>query len=168
MGKFPYFSKRKDFLICVDSDGCVMDIMQEEKRPFEGVRRALARAHRYADVVIVSDANLKTVLDEWDLHGMLEHTDIVLAHDIGGKAYCIGELLKMGYAKNRVLMCGDAQDDLDAAHENDVLFYPILAKHEKESWEEFVSEGFERLLDGTYAGEYQQRKIEEFRANLDG
>lgn len=146
----------------------ITQLEQDEKRPFTGVRQALAYAHRYADVAIVSSANLGAVLDEWDLYGLLEHTDIVLAQDSGSKAYCIGELLKMGYEKNHVLMCGDAPGDLDAARKNGVLYYPILVKHENESWEEFISESLQYLLDGNYAGEYQQKKIDEFLRNLGG
>lgn len=144
----------------------ITQLKQDEKRPFEGVRKALERAHSYADVAIVSSANLGAVLDEWELYGLLEHTDIVLAQDSGSKAYCIGELLKKGYANNQVLMCGDAPGDLDAARKNDVLYYPILVKHESESWETFLSEGLQHLLDGKYAGEYQQKKIDEFLKNL--
>lgn len=146
----------------------ITQLEQDEKRPFAGVRQALAYAHRYADVAIVSSANLGAVLDEWDLYGLLEHTDIVLAQDSGSKAYCISELLKMGYEKNHVLMCGDAPGDLDAARKNGVLYYPILVKHENESWEEFMSESLQYLLDGNYAGEYQQKKIDEFLKNLGG
>ncbi len=143
-------------------------LTQDEKQPFEGVRQALARAHRYADVAIVSSANLGAVLDEWDLYGLLEHTDIVLAQDSGSKAHCIGELVKKGYEKNHVLMCGDAPGDLQSARENGVLYYPILVKHEKESWEEFTSEGLGHLLAGQYAGAYQQKKIDDFLKNLGG
>ncbi len=141
---------------------------QEERYPFECVRRALAHAHRYADIVVVSSARLETVLDEWDLYGLLEYTDTVLAEDTGSKSYCIRQLLKLDYAAHNVLMCGDAVSDLDAAKENHILFYPILAKFENESWMEFVSEGFERLLNGTYEGDYQQKKIQAFLKNLGG
>ncbi|MCD8154097.1 MAG: HAD family hydrolase [Clostridiales bacterium] len=141
---------------------------QEEKRPFEGVSRALARAHQRADVAIVSSANLGAVLEEWDLYGLLEHTDIVLAQDAGSKAHCIGELLKKGYAPDHVLMCGDAPGDLDAAQKNGVFYYPILVRHEAESWDEFVREGFEHLKEGTYGGAYQEERIEAFRKNLGG
>lgn len=139
----------------------------EDKRPFEGVRRALARTHRYADVAVLSNANLQTVLDEWDFYGLLEYTDIVLAQDDGGKSRCIRELLKTGYENNRVLLCGDAPDDLAAARENHIFYYPVLVGHECESWTEFLSEGFERLRNGTYAGRYQQQKIDMFLKNLD-
>ncbi|MCC8101749.1 MAG: HAD family hydrolase [Clostridiales bacterium] len=64
-------------------------LAQDERKPFEGVDMALALAHREADVVVVSSANLGAVLEEWDLYGLLEYTDAVLAQDAGSKAYCI-------------------------------------------------------------------------------
>lgn len=141
-------------------------LAQEDKRPFEGVDRALERAHRDADVAIVSSANLGAVLDEWDLYGLLEHTDVVLAQDAGSKAFCIGELMKRGYAPDHVLMCGDAPGDMDAAEQNGVYYYPIRVRHEKESWEEFVATALPRFMNGTYGGEYQQEKIRQFLENL--
>lgn len=139
---------------------------EEEKVPFEGVREALSFAHGRADVAIVSSANLDAVLEEWERFGLLEHTDIVLAQDAGSKAFCIGELLKAGYDKEHVLMCGDAPGDLDAAKQNGVFYYPILVRHEKESWKEFWETAVGKLMDGTYGGDYQQSKTEAFLDNL--
>lgn len=141
---------------------------ESEKLPFQGVKEALAYAHQNADVAIVSSANLGAVLDEWKLYGLLEHTDIVLAQDAGSKAFCIGELLKKGYAADHVLMCGDAPGDQDAAKKNGVFYFPILVRHEKESWAEFTREGLNRLLDGSYGGSYQEKKTDEFLRNLGG
>lgn len=141
---------------------------EEEKLPYEGVREALAFAHEKADVAIVSSANLDAVLDEWKLYGLLEHTDIVMAQNVGSKAYCIAEMLKKGYDEDKVVMCGDAPGDWDAAKKNSVFYFPILVRKEKESWTEFVSEGFDRLLNGTYAGAYQEKKVSEFLTNLGG
>lgn len=139
---------------------------EEEKKPFIGVKEALLFAHRYADIAVVSSANQQAVLDEWNQHGLLEHTDIVLAQNAGTKAYCIGELLKKGYQKDHVLMTGDAPGDLDAADKNGVLFYPILVRKEAGSWKEFHENAVKHLLDGTYKGSYQEKQISEFRANL--
>ncbi|MCM1122884.1 MAG: HAD family hydrolase [Eubacterium sp.] len=139
---------------------------EEDKRPFAGVLEALKRAYRDADIAIVSSANLSAVLDEWDFYGLLEYTDVVLAQDAGSKAFCIGELMKRGYAPDHVLMCGDAPGDLDAAEQNGVYYYPILVRHEAESWEEFVKEGIEHFLAGDYDQGYQQQKKDQFLKNL--
>lgn len=144
----------------------INQLPEEEKKPFEGVKEALARAHEKADVAIVSSANPDAVLEEWERFGLLEYTDIVLAQDAGSKAYCIGELLKAGYEKDHVLMCGDAPGDLKAAEQNGVLYYPILVRREKEAWEEFREGALGKLLKGSYKGDYQQEKINAFVDNL--
>lgn len=139
---------------------------EEDKRPFPGVLDALKRAYRDADIAVVSSANPGAVLDEWDYYGLLEYTDVVLAQDAGSKAFCIGELMKRGYAPDHVLMCGDAPGDLDAAEKNGVYYYPILVRHEAQSWEEFAKEGIPHFLNGTYNDGYQQEKKEQFLRNL--
>jgi len=136
------------------------------KLPFPLAKEGLAYAHARADVAIVSSANLDAVLEEWEKYGLLAHTDIVLAQNAGSKAHCIAELLKKGYAPDHVLMCGDAPGDYDAARNNGVFYYPILVRSEKESWQEFMDEGCDRLLAGTYGGAYQTEKIEKFLKNL--
>ncbi len=141
---------------------------EEEIKPFEMAREALEFAHKYADVAIVSSANLGAVLEEWEKHGLLQHTDIVMAQDSGSKAFCIGELLKKGYDRDKVLMCGDAVGDMKAAKGNDVHYFPILVKHEKNSWQEFIDSAVVRLTEGTYGGEYEEARISAFLTNLGG
>lgn len=136
------------------------------KKPFEGVAKALAFAHEYADVAIVSSANVQAVEEEWELYGILKSVDILLAQDTGSKAFCIQELLKKGYQKEKVLMTGDAPGDYDAAVKNSVLFYPILVKHETESWREFKEQAMPKLLNGSYGDAYQEKKVKQFLDNL--
>ncbi|MDT7723259.1 MAG: hypothetical protein QOE94_4270, partial [Mycobacterium sp.] len=45
------------------------------------------------------------------------------------------------YAKNKVLMIGDAPGDLKAAKGAGTLFFPINPGHEEASWERFFKEG---------------------------
>jgi len=147
-------------------NAAITELPEEAKRPFPMAKEALAFAHERADVAIVSSANRDAVLEEWALHGLLPHTDIVLAQDAGSKAHCIAELMKKGYAPDHILMCGDAPGDMDAAKKNGVFYFPILVRHEKESWEEFIASGFDHLLFGDYAGAYQQEKTAAFLKNL--
>lgn len=149
-------------------NSAITALPDEKKIPFPLAKEGLDYAHKKADVVIVSSANLDAVLEEWEQHGLLEHTDLVLAQNAGSKAFCIGELLKKGYDKTKVLMCGDAPGDLQAAQKNGVYFYPILVRREKESWQEFISQGFDRLVSGSYGGAYSEGKITEFVNNLGG
>ncbi len=144
----------------------INELSFEDKKPFEGVKEALEYAHQYGDVAIVSSANKQAVVEEWELYHLLDHVDIILAQDAGSKAYCIQELVKKGYDREKVLMTGDAPGDYEAAKKNGVYYYPILVKHEKESWTEFVDTAVGKLRDGSYGGEYQQKKAEEFVENL--
>ena len=139
---------------------------EEVKVPFPLVGEALAYAHEVADVAIVSSANPAAVLEEWQTHGLLDHVDVILTQNDGSKAFCIGELLKHGYSTDRVLMCGDAPGDMAAAEKNRVHFYPILVRRERQSWEEFIREGCDRLTRDTYGGDYQTAKKQEFLKNL--
>ena len=146
-------------------NNAIKKLPESEIKPFPLVKEALKLAHEKADIAIVSSANLGAVLDEWEKHGLLEHTDIVLTQNVGSKAFCISELLKKGYKKENVLMCGDAPGDLKAAETNEVFYYPILVKKEKDSWQDFINQGFSHLLDGSY-DEYETIKKRDFYKNL--
>ena len=147
-------------------NAAIVELDEALKVPYEGAKEGLAAAHGFADVAMVSSANRDAVEEEWGKFGLLEHTDIVLAQDVGSKAACIKEMLKFGYDLNKVVMVGDAPGDCDAAEKNGVGYYPILVRKEKESWQEFMDEGFRRLLEGTYAGDYQEKKKAGFLKNL--
>ncbi|EHK2346506.1 HAD hydrolase-like protein [Clostridium perfringens] len=141
-------------------------LSDDEKCPFEGVKEAIILAKKVADIAIVSSANEKAVLDEWNKHGLLENVDIVLTQNIGSKSYCINKLIAKGYSRNNVLMVGDALGDLKAAEENEALYYPIMVRKEKESWIRFSKEALERFTSNFYYGEYQEKVIAEFKENL--
>ena len=146
-------------------NNAIKKLPESEIKPFPLVKEALKLAHEKADIAIVSSANLGAVLDEWEKHALLEHTDIVLTQNVGSKAFCISELLKKGYKKENVLMCGDAPGDLKAAETNEVFYYPILVKKEKDSWQDFINRGFSNLLSGSY-NEYETIKKRDFYKNL--
>ncbi len=137
------------------------------KLPYPGAAQGLAAAHAFADVAMVSSANRDAVEEEWGKFDLLRHTDIVLAQDIGSKAHCIGEMLKMGYDPGKVLMVGDAPGDRDAAEKNGVHYYPILVNHEKESWDEAIATSFPKLIAGDYEA-YGREKLSAFLRNLGG
>lgn len=141
-------------------------LSDDEKRPFEGVAEGIKEAKKIADIAIVSSANEQAVLDEWKEHGLLEHVDIVLTQNIGSKAYCISKLIEKGYKRDNILMVGDALGDYEAAKVNEVLYYPILVKKEKESWERFLSEALDKFINNTYIDKYQEQVVNEFEKNL--
>ena len=148
-------------------NAAIVELDESLKVPYEGAKGGLAAAHGFADVAMVSSANRDAVEEEWGKFGLLEHTDIVLAQDVGSKAACIAGMLKFGYDPNKVVMVGDAPGDCDAAEKNGVHYYPILVNHEKESWEEAIAVAFSKLQSGNYA-EYGAAKKQEFLKNLGG
>ena len=145
----------------------IVELDESLKVPYEGAKEGLAAAHSFADVAMVSSANRDAVEEEWGKFGLLEHTDIVLAQDIGSKAACIAAMLKFGYDLDKVVMVGDAPGDCDAAEKNNVYYYPILVKHEKESWDEAIFNAFGKLRNGEYA-EYGAEMKKKFLENLGG
>ncbi len=140
---------------------------EELKVPYPGAREGLAAAKEFADVAIVSSANRDAVEEEWTQHGLLEHTDILLAQDCGSKAHCIAKMLEFGYDPAKVLMVGDAPGDCDAAEKNGVWYYPILVNWEEESWRELRENALQLLKDGAY-GTVQAKKKRVFVENLGG
>ena len=145
----------------------IVKLPEELKVPYEGAKEGLAAAHCFADVAMVSSANRDAVEEEWGNFGLLDHTDIVLAQDVGSKAACIAAMLRFGYDPAKVLMVGDAPGDCDAAEKNGVHYYPILVNHEKQSWDEAVAVAFGKLQSGTYAPYGEEKKLQ-FLRNLGG
>ena len=74
----------------------IVALPEELKVPYDGAREGLAAAHTFADVAMVSSATRDAVEEEWGKFGLLEHTAIVLAQDVGSKAHSIAEMLKFG------------------------------------------------------------------------
>lgn len=144
----------------------VIEEMAGDDRPFEGAKEGLQAAIEVANVAIVSSANGAAVLDEWTRHKLSVHVDVLLGQEAGTKAYCIEQLKECGFADTHVLMVGDAMGDLEAAQNNGVFYYPILAGKEKFSWERFKNEALGLFIDGHFDGNYQQQLIKEFNENL--
>ncbi len=146
-------------------NAAIVALPEELKKPFDGAKEGLAAASAFADVAIVSSANRDAVVEEWTKFQLLDHVDIMLAQDMGSKAHCISEMLKFGYDPDKVLMVGDAPGDQDAAQQNHVHYYPILVRHEAESWAELQKIGLDKLKAGVYTG-YESEKAAAFLRNL--
>ena len=132
--------------------------------PFEGVSEALIYAGKNANVAVVSGADPEALREEWTRYSLIRSADILLAQNAGSKSGCLAALLEKGYEKDKVLMCGDSMGDLDAAKQNGVFFYPILAGHENESWHGFA-EAFDAFCEGRFS-ELAPALEEKFRNNL--
>lgn len=156
---------RKALSWSVKVNQAIRELPEEDVRPFDGVRERLEELHAQCDVAIVSSANYEAVMEEWTRFGLMEHVDIVLAQNAGTKADCIEKLLQYGYDPSHVIMTGDAPGDRDAAQKNGVFFYPILVRHEAESWQQ-IGQAVVKLFEEKYEGEYQEELIRKFVDNL--
>ena len=56
--------------------------------------------------------------------------------------------------------------DYEAAKSVNALFYPIMPGKEEESWLEFLNVGSTKFFDGTFAGEYEKKLLNEFLSIL--
>lgn len=138
-----------------------------DKYVFEPVRESLKATHDHADVVAYSSSNPRLVRAEWEEQGLVPYADLLLTREVGSKADCIQALLKKGYASQAVMIIGDVRGDLQAAEKNGVLFYPVLAKQESESWRCWREETMPKFLNHAYSEE-QDYWIQTFFENLSG
>ena len=163
IGTSPVFEKALNWSRSVNEE--IEKLPQEEIKPFEGVKEAFSLIHESADIAVVSSANPEAVRKEWERFGLLEMVDVICTQEVGSKSACIKMISEKGYEKDHILMVGDAPGDRKAAEENEVLFYPILVKHEAESWAEFRTTALDKFLKLSYE-DYGEEKKSQFESNL--
>lgn len=137
-----------------------------DSSPFDGVKPALEKAQKYADIVVISSANAEALDKEWREHGIASYVKEIAGQEMGSKASCISIAKEGKYDNEYVLMIGDAPGDLKAAIDNNVLYYPIIPGKEVFSWERFNNEAFDKFINNEYKGEYQNILIKEFNEVL--
>lgn len=135
--------------------------------PFPGVRESLAKMQANCDVIVVSATPEPALNKEWAEHHIDSFVRFIAGQESGTKV----EHLEMAtgnakYEKDHALMMGDAPGDLRAARKAGTLFYPINPGDEDRSWKRFHDEAYDRFINGTYAGEYENSLIEEFESYL--
>jgi phosphoglycolate phosphatase-like HAD superfamily hydrolase len=134
--------------------------------PFPWVRESLRALADKADMIVVSATPVEALTREWQEHSLTRFVRAVAGQEMGKKSMHL-ELAAGGkYAPGRVLMIGDAPEDMKSARAVGALFYPIDPGREEASWNRFHDEGLHRFLRGTYAGEYEAGLIAEFEAIL--
>ncbi len=159
----PVFGKALSWSKSVNAS--IEELPEEEIKPFEGVKEAFEEIYGKCDIAVVSSANPEAVRAEWGRFGLLDMVDIVCTQEMGSKSAALSMIRDNGYAEDHILMVGDAPGDLQAALENGVYFYPILVRHEAESWSEFKDMALEKFVSDEYEG-YGGLKAEEFKKNL--
>jgi phosphoglycolate phosphatase-like HAD superfamily hydrolase len=134
--------------------------------PFSHAKASLEKVSSIADIVIVSQTPLEALDREWREHDLKKYVRAIAGQEHGTKTEQIALAAKGKYADNKILMIGDAKGDLDAARNNEILFYPIIPGKEDASWEHFLNEGLLNFTRGLYAGSYENTLLSEFGKSL--
>ena len=134
--------------------------------PFQPVPETLSKISEYADSIVVSQTPVEALEREWNEHDIAKYVRIIAGQEYGTKPEHMALAAVDKYPKDKILMIGDAPGDLKAARQNDVLFYPVIPGKEEESWKKLQNEGLDRFFNGTYAGEYENRLLNDFNKGL--
>jgi hypothetical protein len=130
------------------------------------VREAIQAMHPVVDEMTVSATPMEALIREWNEHGLAQYMQMIAGQEMGSKAQHVQYAATGKYAEHHILLIGDAPGDRDAAATAGCLFYPINPGHEKASWQRFTQEGLPKLLDGSFAGPYQESLVAEFESHL--
>lgn len=143
-----------------------VDDMVHGVPPFPFVRESLTKLQSAADMIVCSATPGAALQKEWEEHDIAKFTAAICGQEAGTKKDILARAMQAGYEPTQVLMMGDAPGDMKAAKGVGALFYPINPGAEDQSWERFFKEAADRFLNGTYAGEYEAKLIEEFDSYL--
>ncbi len=134
--------------------------------PFPFFCECAEQIRRQADIVCVSATPGEALQREWVEHDIAKYAAVIAGQEMGSKKEHLRLTAAGKYAKDCVLMIGDAPSDLAAARANQTLFFPVNPSHEEESWERLHREGLEKFFHYTYAGDYETELIAEFEKLL--
>ncbi len=135
-------------------------------KPFRYVRESFEFLSRQADLMVVSSMPLNDVEHEWSENDLVQYTSLLGAQELGSKKVQLQRATLGKYPADHVLMIGDAPGDMQAAHANGALFYPINPGDEEASWRQFYEEGMRKFFMGEFARNYAESLIEKFEALL--
>jgi beta-phosphoglucomutase-like phosphatase (HAD superfamily) len=134
--------------------------------PFPAVRLALERMVEKADVIVVSGTPGEALQREWAEHDIAKYVRIIAGQELGKKKEHLGLAAGGKYPTEKMLMIGDAPGDMKAAKAVGAQFYPIKPGSEEESWDRLLNEALDRFFSGSFAGDYEDKLIEEFNELL--
>ncbi|HAV13274.1 MAG TPA: hypothetical protein DCX06_07280 [Opitutae bacterium] len=164
--------KHSDFLDKVQqwsqrSDALYEEIMEQEGTPtYPRVKTILERASKYAELMVISSSSGESLKQDWGTAGLTAVISKVYGQEEGNKSIQLRSALATQSPSKGALMIGDAPGDLEAARDNEILFYPIIPGLETESWERFETESLERFLSGNYDRQYEQELLTKFKNAL--
>lgn len=133
---------------------------------FSYVAETLDSIKEIAEIAVISSANKEAILQEWKHNHLLEKVDYIFSQNEGSKKECIAKLVKHNIDKKHILMVGDALGDWEAASENGVWFYPILAENEEQSWNQLKHIYIKAFFQSEFNKELQEELLQHMKSNL--
>jgi phosphoglycolate phosphatase-like HAD superfamily hydrolase len=118
-------------------------------------------ASRDTGMVVISQSPAALLESQWHSAGFSRYVDRIHGQEDGSKSSVIKKYIACGL-KARLLVVGDAPGDLEAARSAGAWFFPIIPRHEAESWSRLAYEGWPLFATGCYNLEYQNRLLDEF------
>jgi len=134
--------------------------------PFSYVKKSLEKINNNADAIVISSANQDSLNREWSENDLEQYVRFIAGQETGNKKDCFRQAAEGKYSPEKTLMVGDAPGDMAAAKANNALFFPIIPGEEEKSWELFYNEGLDKFFEGSYAGEYEEKLINNFFDHL--
>ncbi len=134
--------------------------------PFPYVRESLEKLSSVADMMVVSATPTEALNKEWTENVIHTYVREIAGQEMGSKKEHLALAAVDKYESGHILMIGDAPGDMKAAKANNVLFYPIMPGEEDASWQRFYEEAADVFMQGKYAGEYEERLIQDFLDHL--
>lgn len=155
----PFLKQTLDWSFAVNQ---LVDEKINQFHPFPQILNILQKLSQTADIIVSSSTTVGTLHKEWQVHSLAPYITLIAGQEMGTKQEHLGMTAKGNYDPDKMLMIGDTPGDKNAAHTIQALFFPIFPGHELASWENFQQEAMDRFLNGTFAGSYQAKLIEEF------
>jgi beta-phosphoglucomutase-like phosphatase (HAD superfamily) len=116
-------------------------------------------------MVVISQSPAALLESQWRSAGFSRYMDAIHGQEDGNKSAVLQKYLDRG-VQARMLVIGDAPGDLEAARKSGAWFFPIIPRHEAESWSRLAYEGWPLFATGCYNIEYQNRLLDDFFAGL--
>lgn len=120
---------------------------------------------RDTGMVVISQSPRSLLDSQWSSAGFSRYMDAIHGQEDGSKSTVLKNYIDCGL-QARLLVVGDAPGDLEAARKSGAWFFPIIPRHEAESWSRLAYEGWPLFATGCYNLEYQNRLLDDFFASL--
>lgn len=140
--------------------------MVHDVPPFPYMRESLEKLAPHADAIVCSQTPTEALTREWEEHDISKYVKVIAGQEMGSKTEHLQMAIEGRYANDKVLMIGDAPGDYKAAKNNNALFYPVNPGEEDASWQRFYEEAFDKFIEGSFAGDYQKKLLDEFDSYL--